>query len=292
MALWLIPTLTSLLLYGIGQGLVKKSISEVPPARFCLYFVAAKTILNLSYYAVFHEAPLWISGGAAFTVMGVLAYLLDGCGWLLYFQAIVHGPIAIVGTLSAAYPALTVLFARVFLGEALGPLQYAGVALVIAGCIGLSYAPSEPGSRPTSRRWIPLSFVALLLWGCSSTLVKRAYQLPGADEANLMLLNVVGALATLGAYGLVAGLRGSHERREWIRSFVPMGMLAGGDIGFIVATRYGPVSLTTPLSGAYPLVTVLFARWVLGERITALQACCITAILAGMGLSTGTGGPQ
>src|SRR5206468_3061802 len=38
MALWLIPTLTSLLLYGIGQGLVKKSISEVPPARFCLYF--------------------------------------------------------------------------------------------------------------------------------------------------------------------------------------------------------------------------------------------------------------
>ncbi|PYS95909.1 MAG: hypothetical protein DMF50_06810 [Acidobacteria bacterium] len=289
MALWLIPTLTSLLLYGIGQGLVKKSISDVPPARFCLYFVAAKTVLNLSCYAFLHRAPVFRPEAAAFTAIGVLAYLLDGAGWLLYFQAIVHGPIAIVGTLSAAYPALTILFARLTLGERLAPLQYAGVALVIGGCIGLSQAPSEPGSRPTDRRWIPLSFVALLVWGCSSTLVKKAYQMPGADEANLLVLNVLGAAATLGTYGLMEGRRGRHDRREWLRSFVPMGMLAGGDIGFIIATRYGPVSLTTPLSGAYPLVTVLFARWVLHERITRSQASCIAAILVGMALSTATG---
>jgi drug/metabolite transporter (DMT)-like permease len=68
-----------------------------------------------------------------------------------------------------------------------------------------------------------------------------------------------------------------------------MGMLAGGDIGFIVATRYGPVSLTTPLSGAYPVVTVIFARLVLGERIGFLQGLCIAAILGGMALTPGSG---
>ena len=36
---WLIPALTALLLYGAGQGLVKQWIGEVPPARFCLYYV-------------------------------------------------------------------------------------------------------------------------------------------------------------------------------------------------------------------------------------------------------------
>jgi len=41
MALWLIPTLISLLLYGIARA-VKKYIAEVPPARFCLYFVVAR----------------------------------------------------------------------------------------------------------------------------------------------------------------------------------------------------------------------------------------------------------
>jgi len=289
MALWLIPTLASLLLYGVGQGLVKKYISEVPPARFCLYFVVAKGVLNLSLYGLYHRAPLLGAGGGGVAGLGILAYLLDGLGWLLYFQSIVHGPIAIVGTLSAAYPALTVLFARFFLGEALTLLQYVGVALVIGGCIGLSYAPAAAGTMSGDRRWIPLSFAALLAWGFSSTLVKAAYRLPGADEINMLVFNTLGAFLTLGIYGLRHGRQGVHDRREWTRSFVPMGMLAGGDIGFIVATRYGPVSLTTPLSGAYPIVTVLFARLVLNERTTLGQGFCIGAILGGMAIASSAG---
>ena len=60
-------------------------------------------------------------------VIGVLAYLLDGTGWIMYFQSIIAGPITIVGTLSAAYPALTIVFAHWFLGETLSPLQYGAV---------------------------------------------------------------------------------------------------------------------------------------------------------------------
>jgi len=286
-AIWLIPTLLSLFLYGIGQGLVKKYISEVPPARFCLYFIAARMVLNLSYYARFHKADLPPTLGSAFGGTCLLAYLLDGLGWLLYFQAIVYGPIGIVGTLSAAYPALTILFARLFLHEQLTLVQYAGVTLVIGGCIGLSYAPPDPGSRPTGTRWIPLSFIALVLWGCSSTLLKAAYRLPGADEVNALVFSLLGGMATLGVYGLLRGRPEAGNAREWTRALVPMGMLAGGDIGFIVATRYGPVSLTTPLSGAYPVVTLIFARIVLGERVSPWQALWIATILGGMALTPG-----
>src|SRR6266566_2443703 len=164
MAIWLIPTILSLFLYGIGQGLVKKYISEVPPARFCLYFIAARMVLNLSYYARFHKAELPPTLGSAFGGTCLLAYLFDGLGWLLYFQAIVYGPI--------------------------------GVG------IGLSYAPPDPGSRPTGSRWIPLSFVAILLWGCSSTLLKAAYRLPEADEVNVLVFSTLGGMATLGVYGV------------------------------------------------------------------------------------------
>ncbi|MGH9797487.1 MAG: EamA family transporter, partial [Candidatus Polarisedimenticolia bacterium] len=162
-------------------------------------------------------------------------------------------------------------------------------ALVIGGCVGLSYAPSAPGSRPINPRWIPLSFLAVLMWGCSSTLLKAAYRLPGADEVNVMLFSLAGAMATLGVYGVARGRQRAVDRGGgWLRSFLPMGMLAGGDIGFIVATRYGPVSLTTPLSGAYPIITVIFARLVLGERIGRVQAVCIAAILGGMALTPGS----
>ena len=157
---WLTPTLIALFLWGLGQGFVKKWISEVPPARFCLYFVVAKALVNIGYFVTQpHPAP-FTPEGMKFLIAGVFAYILDGLGWILYFESIVAGPIAIVGTLSAAYPALTVLFARIFLNEQLSAMKYAGVALVIAGCLGLAYSPPDPNAKATKKRWIPFAVSA------------------------------------------------------------------------------------------------------------------------------------
>lgn len=284
--IWLVPSLMALLLYGVGQGLVKKWISEVPPARFCLYFVVAKAIVNLGFFGTQQHPALDSAAGQPFLTLGVLAYILDGAGWILYFESIIAGPITIVGTLSAAYPALTVLFANLFLHETLGQVQYLGVALVIGGCLGLSYAPPDPNAKVTSARWIPLSFLALVLWAAAQTVVKHAYTLPEASEANLAVCNTLGGLLTLGVFGWLKGRQGTHSRREWGRSFLPMGMMAAGDLGVIIANRYGPISIVTPITGAYPVVTLAFASIVLKETITRLQWLCIALILVGMTLAT------
>ena len=111
---WLTPSMFALFLYGVGQGLVKKYIGEVSPARFCVYFVLAKAIINLSWFFSHDHPSLLLPAGRPFLELGVLAYIIDGTGWILYFESIIAGPITIVGTLSAAYPALTVVFARIF----------------------------------------------------------------------------------------------------------------------------------------------------------------------------------
>jgi drug/metabolite transporter (DMT)-like permease len=279
---WLTPALLALFLYGIGQGLVKKWIGEVAPARFCLYFVLAKAIVFLGWFFTHDHPSLLAADGHEFLGVGVLAYLFDGTGWILYFESIVAGPITIVGTLSAAYPALTVVFARIFLGEELGALQYAAVTLVIGGCLGLSYAPAEGTGKITSRRWIPLSFLALTCWASSGTIIKYSYSLPQANEVNLALCGAVGGALSLGIYGLLKGRQGQHSARAWLHSFLPMGMMAGGDLGVLIAARYGPISIVTPLTGAYPVVTLAFAALALKERITPLQYGCIGAIIVGM----------
>lgn len=284
---WLLPSFIALFMYGIGQGLVKKWISEVPPARFCLYFVAAKAVVNLWFFLSNDHPPPFASEGSEFMYFGLLAYILDGAGWILYFLSIVYGPITIVGTLSAAYPALTVLFARVFLGEQLIPLQYVGVALVIGGCLGLSYSPPDPKAKVTDRRWVIFAGSALVLWGMAQTIVKYSYGLPGASEVNLALYNTIGGALTLGVYGLWRGRQGVHSLREWAISFLPMGMMAAGDLGVIIAARTGPISVVTPLTGAYPLVTLAFAALVLREKISRLQWACIGLILIGIYFSPG-----
>lgn len=282
--IWLTPALVALVLYGLGQGLVKKWIGEVPPARFCLYYVLATSIVNFGFFITQDHPPLLAASGSGFLIFGVLAYLFDGLAWILYFQSIVLGPVAIVGTLSAAYPALTIVFARVFLHEQLTALQYLAVTLVIGGCLGLSYTPSAESSQTTSRRWIPLSLLALVAWAASNTIIKYSYSLPGANEANLAVCSSIGGALTLGVFGLLRGRRGAHSVRAWVHSFVPMGMMAGGSLGLIIAARHGPISIVTPLIGSYPVVTLVYAALVLKERITALQYGCIGSILTGMTL--------
>jgi drug/metabolite transporter (DMT)-like permease len=281
---WLTPSMIALFLYGIGQGLVKKYIGEVSPARFCLYFVLAKAIVNLSWFFTHDHPSLASADGRTFLELGVLAYVIDGTGWILYFESIIAGPITIVGTLSAAYPALTVLFARFFLGEQLGAAQYAAVTLVIGGCLGLSYSPPDAAAKILGRRWIPLAFFALTCWATSNTIVKHAYSFPEASEINLMVCNTVGGILSLGLYAFIKGRRGRHSAREYLHSFVPMGMMAGGDLGVMIASRYGPISIVIPLTGAYPVVTLAFAALILKERISKLQYGCVGAIIVGMAL--------
>jgi len=203
----------------------------------------------------------------------------------MYFQSIIAGPITIVGTLSAAYPAITIVFAHWFLGETLAPLQYLAVTLVIGGCIGLAYQPADAANKVTGRAWIALAFLALVLWGGAQTVVKYGYSL-GATDTNMALYSAIGALLTLGVYGLWKGRAGTHSVIEWTRSFLPMGMMAAGDLGVLIASRYGKISIVTPLTGAYPLVTLAFAALVLRERIAPLQWACIAAILVGIFLCT------
>ena len=286
---WLAPTLAALVAWGIAQGLVKKYIGEVSAARFCLYYAIANAIVNATFWALQDTPPAFAAEGRQFAFWGLLAYVLDGIAWIFYYQSITYGPISIVGTLSAAYPALTVIFARSFLGEELTLAQGLGVGAVLVGCLALAYSPPQ-ARADTRNRWMIYAGAALLIWGVSSTLIRYAYRFPNADEANMALFVAIGGLSTLGVYGVLSGAARGASRAEWVRAFGPMATMALGSLLVAIAYKYGPASLVTPLAGAYPVVTLGFAWAVLKERPTLLQWGGIAAVLVGMVLTTAVSG--
>jgi drug/metabolite transporter (DMT)-like permease len=283
---WLAPTLGAMLTWGIAQGLVKKYIGEVPPARYCLYYALANAAVSLTFWTFHDTPPALAPENRQFALWGLGAYLLDGIAWIFYYQSILYGPISIVGTLSAAYPALTVIFARALLAETLGATQLLGVVAVIAGCLALAYTPPEDRAKQTQRRWMAYAGAAILIWGVNGTMIRYAYRFPGAHEANMALFIAIGGLSTLGVYGLLFGRRGATSRGEWLRSVGPMATMAVGSLLAAVAYKKGPASIVTPLSGAYPVVTLAFAWAVLQERPTGLQRIGIVLVLVGMVLTT------
>jgi drug/metabolite transporter (DMT)-like permease len=286
---WLAPTLGGLLAWGLAQGLVKKYIGEVSAASFCLYYAIANAVVNVSFWAFQDAPPAFAPEGQQFAFWGLLAYALDGIAWIFYYQSLTYGPISIVGTLSAAYPALTVIFARTFLGEELTLTQGLGVTAVLLGCLALAWSP--PGSKAaTNKRWMYLAGAALVIWGVSGTLIRYSYGFPAAHEANMALFIAIGGLATLGAYGLLKGALKTASRKEWLRSVGPMSTMAVGSLLVAIAYKHGPASIVTPLAGAYPVVTLGFAWAVLKERPTQLQWGGIALVLLGMVLTTAVAG--
>ena len=285
---WLAPTLAALFAWGIAQGLVKKFIGELSAAHFCLYYAVANAILNLAFWAMSDAPPAFAPDGREFATWGLLAYLLDGAAWIFYYRSITYGPISIVGTLSAAYPALTIIFARVFLGEELTLAQGVGVGAVLLGCMALAWSPSH-SKLSSDRRWMVLAAIALVIWGASGTLIRYSYGFPNSHEGNMALFIALGGLATLGTYGVAKGAWRGGTHAEWLRAAGPMATMALGGLLVAIAYKNGPASLVTPLAGAYPVVTLAFAWVVLKERPSALQWAGIAAVLAGMVLTTAVG---
>jgi drug/metabolite transporter (DMT)-like permease len=139
---------------------------------------------------------------------------------------------------------------------------------------------------------MPLAGIALVIWGVNGTLIKYAYAYYGdneaniANEANMALMIAIGGLLTLGTYGFLFGRKGAMSGKEWSRAFLPMATMALGGLMAAIAYKKGPASIVSPLSGAYPVVTLAFAWAVLKERPTALHWFAIASILAGFVLTT------
>jgi drug/metabolite transporter (DMT)-like permease len=113
-------------------------------------------------------------------------------------------------------------------------------------------------------------------------MVKYTYDAHGVNDAQMALFNVAGAFSTLGLYGLLRGRGGESRPGVWKLAVVPTAVMAGGDLAVIIATLTGKVGVVTPISGAYPVVTLWIARVVLKEKISRFQWAAVCLIVAGM----------
>ena len=72
-------------------------------------------------------------------VFVILAGVLSASGYIGYSIGIEEGLTSIVTPIAAAFPAVTVILAKVFLKEKLNVNQAAGISITISGIILLSF---------------------------------------------------------------------------------------------------------------------------------------------------------
>lgn len=202
---------------------------------------------------------------------------LIGLGAL--YRGLAVGAMGIVAPISAASPVVPLV---VDAGRGLTPtvLQLLGIVLVLVGIVTLSREPSGVETRRIAAG-AGLAVVAALGFGAFIVGLDA-----GSDESAPWA--VVAARSASVAIALAAAALTSTSLRPPVR-FIPALLAVGAfDTGANVcvafATTKGSAGIVAVLSALYPIVTVVLARLVLAERLSAARRIGGVTALAGAAL--------
>lgn len=276
---WLPLALGATLAWGIGQIVAKKGVGALGPRGMVMLIALGEvglfSLLGLALGAVL---PASLEG----SLLALAAGLAGMLGYLAYFEAIARGTISRIGTITAAYPAGTVVLALLFLREVLTGLQALGVVLLLGAAVLLGHAESHQHGRP-GVSMTPLILASFLLWALWGILVKLAVEAMG-EGASLVYFGLANGLVGLGllARPSVRGavVRAGARALGWPLAAVLLG--GTGVVFMTLAFAQGPASLVTPVTGAYPVVTVLAAVGLLRERVRGLDVLAFVAFALGL----------
>jgi drug/metabolite transporter (DMT)-like permease len=295
--------------WGLGQGFTKKFINDVSGTKFCLYFVVAVSVVNLIIWASNGSPnPFYTEAGefeTGFVTFGILSYLFDGIAWAAYFICIKYAPIAIVGTVSAAYPAIVMTVLYFWIGQDPSSIMWAGGVLVVFGCIGLGFTPKSAidedidNSHVVPGIWVPLAILAAVSWGlafsCLGFTFSDTANFEGAAGSDIYPLMAIGDAIVMVPFALIAGGKKDTHTFSGIKlAAIPMIFFALGNACMPLANAFDTEGLygglIAAISAAYPMVTLGFAYVFLKERIIAFHWFSVAVVMTGIVVCTGTVG--
>jgi drug/metabolite transporter (DMT)-like permease len=237
---------------------------------------------------------------------GATAGVAGGVGIGLLYRALAIGRMAVVAPTTAVCAVIIPALASFLAGERLSAITVAGIVLALVAIVLVAQTPaprdaaawSTNDSRPpdevvigagherqheaaaVGRRGIGIALLSGVAIGIFYLALARTSPAAG-------LWPLLAARATSVALFAALAIVGRQSMR--MEGPVLRTVLLGGALDmianalYVLATRGGPLSVVVTLSSLYPASTVVLARVVLGERLSALQIagvlCALVAVV-------------
>ena len=267
--------LSSSLLWGIADfwgGTISRRIAALAVVTVSQAFGFAGL---LALWAVVGGAPdgraIWI---------GAIGGLAGGFGLACFYKALAIGTMSIVSPISACGAALP-LVAALATGERPAIVALAGAPIALAGAVLASV--QEHGAGPGRRRQaVLLALATAVAFGVFLYLLGLAGN--GGSTFSALFGARLGSLTLLGC-ALVVLRRSPAIPRGSLAAVAAVGLVDVASNGlFVAASARGLLAIVVVLGSLYPVVTVVLAHLVHGERISRVQLGGITVALVGVAL--------
>lgn len=227
---------------------------------------------------VVHDTP----PGAVGLLAAVGAGVAGALGLACLYRGMAIGAMGVVAPISAASPLVPLAF-DVARGTPPSILQLLGIALALAGIALVAREPGRLGRRASAG--VGLAVLAALGFGLFFVGLDVA-----ADESVVWATFVARAAAVVAvATAAAVAVRGRGLSilaiRPHLRLVVAVGLFdTGANVLLATATTHGLVSVVALLGSLYPVTTILLARLLLHERLSASRRAGAVAALAGAAL--------
>ena len=285
-AVALVEGLFAVVVWGGSFIATKLAVAEVPPALVVwLRFAIGVAILGAAVVARRQLAPLPARELAYLALLGAVGISLHQ--WL-QSNALLTARASTSGWIIAATPVFIAALAWAALGERLGPVRAAGIALAAGGVV-LVVTRGDLAALLAGRFGEPGDLLMLLSspnWAVFSVLSRRAMR---ARPAALVLFWVMLAGWLLTSAHLFAtaevGAIGALTVRGWLAvAFLGIACSGLAYIAWFDALERLPASQVGALLYLEPLVAMLVAAAVLGEPVGPVMLVGGAVILVGVWL--------
>jgi drug/metabolite transporter (DMT)-like permease len=214
-----------------------------------------------------------------------LAALFGTVGLAAFYRGMAAGAISVVAPIAALSAGIPVIWGVAVSGNHVSGLQAVGFVAAIGGSVAASL----------ERRPERTQLAAGVGWAVFAMLAFGAYYVPmhAASTQDWLwpaFLFRCTSVALVWSVVLIRRMRPTGLRGSWA-ALVAIGFLdTGGNALFAAASSaHGLLSVVAVLASLYPVVTVLLARLLLGERVQRTQDLGVIAVLAGVVLITAGG---
>lgn len=225
--------------------------------------------------------------GVGYAIPGLLSLVLNTLGNTGFVVAVRTSPLAVTVPMLSLTPAISTLFAALWLGEVPTGRQLLGIGLVVVGALALPWVARRSGSlwqALTSERGVVVMIGVAFAWAGVIVVDKAAL-----DHATV---SVHAAVQSFGVAVLLLGWMGARGTLGELRTLGRHPLLVAGVVAAsasalllqLWAVQLVLVGVVDAIKRAVGLVaSVVNGRIWFGERITAPQLGCLVAIGAGVG---------
>jgi drug/metabolite transporter (DMT)-like permease len=212
-------------------------------------------------------------------VAGTLFYFF---GYANFLKAFEIGNVSIVSPISSACSIVTIILSAIFLGEILKPMSYLSILIIIGGIV-LTSTDIKQIKNIKSVKGLKESFIAMIMFGIYFFALGKAGKSMNTLSLFMYAMTIQSFIFIICTYFKTKTIA-KYDYRGNLGLFfaitVVLYILAW--IGFNYGAAKGMVSIVTPISSLYPVITVILATAFYDERLVLNQKAGIALVIAGL----------